>query len=389
MNQDLGKFVQDYKRNVRNVLGNLVGDKIKHNFLFEMCDFVQRSLGTDLFKYYQLALDEKSLAMGNQNSHMDFDIARHIIGIHRFNVALLDDAERVKLENSPEYRGILAEKAIFQIKLRNYGSYFFREHQVTVGEEFLFYPLAYKLFVLTTKAHEVLERREQNFSIDLLLIDIFGKSLSALSLLEDGMYSSAYAICRGMIENFVRMLVLAKNQNVIPLYQKFVGFEVEKNQSDKEFSDEFLNLFESNKFKTKNRQDFLYFGWVDAIPDYKVKCKAYSFKGLMEYCKQCYENNVRDTIIGIEPLYKRCHSYTHGVISNTAFPILHYQEITTIIAYIIPVCFDYLCKIHNADSNINGFNLIDGVYDDLKEVLLKRNRFTTENFNKYYKLKLH
>ena len=379
-------FVDSFGKEIRKALGKYVGNKITHNFLFEIMNAIKLMLGNEIFKYYPVSIDGSVLLNGDKNSHIDFDVARHIVGIHRFNTCLMDDYERAKLEDDINYRKILEEEVIHQIKFRFYGSYFFREHPLCEAEPFLFYPLAYDLFVLSTKGHEYITNRNKMFEIDVFIIDIFSKALSSLSLLEDGFYNVAYTACRSMIENFIRMLVLARNKQTIRKYFKFVQFEVEKNQSDKEYDEEFIRLFNEHKFKPKTKQEYLYYGWVDDIEDYKV-LNPYSLKGLVEYCSKNYDGNMSNVLKEIMVLYKRCHSYTHGVISNTAYPILHYQEIVCIIGLILPITYDYLCKIHNKEIEIFGLDMIDKISLDIENVINLREKFTTENFNKYYKIK--
>ena len=380
------KFLNQFKKSVREGLRKIFGSKITNNFLFEMMDQVQRTFGPEIFNYFDFQMNDITMLQGNSDSRVEYEIARNIVGIHRFNVALLDDKTRADMEKNPEYRNKLCDEIISQIKIRRYASYFFRTNKINQGEEFLYYPLAYKLFALATKGYEVYDQRKQRFKEEFLLTEILNKSLSALTLLENNFLDSAYAMCRTAIENFVRMLVIVVNPNLIDEYSKFVMFDVKRNQCNGVDSNELKEAEKNAKYRGTT-VDFIHFGWTDKIDDYKPKNKPYSIQGLMDYIENKYENSIKDMIPLLRNLYKQCHTYAHGTIGQTVYPILHYQEVTSILFLVLTQTVDYMCNIYNADKTLNGINVFELLNKDFDDLSFKRQLFTTENLNKYYKIK--
>lgn len=151
--------------------------------------------------------------------------------------------------------------------MRLYGSAFFRKKTLLQGEEFLYYPLPYELFVMTTKMSQML-MEDQISNCQQLYYGVIYNSISALSLLEDNLLGAAYPLCRGAMEMYFKLLILVSRPKLYNQYEKFrmyeVGFSCRQT-----YMEEFNALFEKRICQTtKAKGDYLHFGWVDHIERY-------------------------------------------------------------------------------------------------------------------------
>ena len=111
-----------------------------------------------------------------------YDICRLIVGVHRSHSIFLSDDEIRKNERSRRYRQQLVSETIEKIRLRFYGSVYFRKCMLFPGEEFLYYPLPYELFVMSSKMSEMLMDGHVIPCLQLYYGVVYN-GLSALSLL--------------------------------------------------------------------------------------------------------------------------------------------------------------------------------------------------------------
>lgn len=320
---------------------------------------------------------------------VDYDICRHITGIHRSNLIFETTDRRKQLESDADYQKELVRKVINQIKLRRYGSVYFRQHPIMHGESFLFFPVPYYLFVLCVRMLEIPStEKARQISCFPIITTIVNKGLAALSLLEDNFLDNAYPIYRGVIELYFQFLILDINPEALSSYNKFSEFDFNKSCISQTYSDEFNDLF-SNRInqRSKSKIDYLHFGWLDRISDYheKVRSKPYSINGIIEYLQSIYNSETDQFLSNLKVLFNMCHGYTHGSIGHSLYPILHYFEISIMLYNTL--CHTYLtiCEALQQDQKINEIDIVaelNQAYALLTQQYIKR---TTENFNYHYK----
>lgn len=99
----------------------------------------------------------------------------------------------------------------------------FRQHPIMRGESFIFFPVPYYLFVLSMRMIELLysDKARNELPCYGSFSTIANKGLAALSLLEDNFLDNAYPICRGIIETYVKLVVLMNKPEAISSYNKF------------------------------------------------------------------------------------------------------------------------------------------------------------------------
>ena len=138
--------MEDMVREHDKAIKRLFSGHIKGNFLIEMKRLVQTKY-LDVYKYYKWDFSAETVVKGSDNT-LDFDISRTIVGCHSSNIIFKDDSERVTLERDEKYKHALAEQVIQNIRLRQYGSQFFRTNPILRGELFLAYNIPYCLSLM-------------------------------------------------------------------------------------------------------------------------------------------------------------------------------------------------------------------------------------------------
>lgn len=365
-------------------LKNMFKGKINGYFLIDTKDQVMKALGLDdLPKYYDFGWSEEKSVTGIGGA-AEYDICRMIVGIHKAKSIFLSHDNIRKNEKNKKYKQQLIAETIGKIKLRSYGSVYFRRKTLLQGEEFLYYPLPYELFVMSIKMNEMLTDGHV-YNCHQLYYGIVYNSISALSLLEDNLLGTAYSLCRGAIEMYFKLVILASRTDIYNQYEKFRMFEVEYS-CNQAYPEEFHVLFKKRFCpKSKVKADFLHFGWVDVIDGYHdiAKNSPYSIYGIITFLKD--KNKDRSIEIEwLEQFYKSCHAYTHGSIQIAKYPVLHYFEISIMLYFIIRGTFLLLCKEKKAETMIDGQGIISMIDRDFEVLCSQYNLRSTETFERYY-----
>lgn len=366
-------------------LKQIFDGRIRKNFLIQIKKQVLKELGfANLIKYYDFRFSNVEIVTGAGETP-EYDICRMIVGIHRAYSIFLSRQEIRENEKSSEYRNQLVSETIEKIRLRSYGSSFFRRKTVFAGEEFLYYPLPYELFAIAIKMSVLLD---DNYEIKhwQFYYGILHNGLSALSLMEDNLLGGAYPLCRGMIEIYTKFLLLSRPEAFYADYEKFRMYEVEQSCCSQKYPEEFYILFKTRRFQgAKSKADYLHFGWVDSIDEYHsiVKKNPYSVYGIITYLKNKDEDKILE-LERMEYFYKACHAYTHGSVQMAVYPLLHYFEISIMLYYIIRGTFLLLCQELGIASSIDGNDVISMIDRDFNILYEQYKRRSTENFEEYY-----
>lgn len=381
------KAFDELKRKSDKALQHKFSRRIKGNFLIATKESVMRQLGVEIVKYYDLTLTDEKL-VSNGNEAVDYDICRHITGIHRSNLIFETIDKRKQMEGDAEYRKELVRSTINQVKLRSYGSAYFRLHPIMSGESFIFFPVPYYLFVLCIRMLEILNtEKAHQMSCFSIITTIVNKGLAALSLLEDNFLDNAYPICRGIIELYVQLLLLGNKPEAISLYDKFAKYDLEKSCVSQSYSDEFNDLFLNRVNQShKNKVDYLHFGWVDCVSDYHqiVKYRPYSINGIVTYLRSIYNQEDETFLNNLNELFKMCHGYTHGNIGHSRYPILHYFEISMMLYGTLSHTYLIVCEALKQDTKINDIDIVSELNQAYGILAQQYNKTTTENFEYYY-----
>lgn len=354
--------------------------RIKGCFLIDIKDLVMKNLGLEsLIKYYDFRWSDERMITGIGEA-AEYDICRMIVGIHRAHSIFLSDDEIRKNERSRRYKQQLVSETIEKIKIRFYGSVYFRKNTLFHGEEFLYYPLPYELFAMSTKMGQML-MDGHTVCCGQLYYGVIYNGYSALSLLEGNLLGTAYPLCRGAIEMYLKLLILHTRTEFYDWYEKFRMFEVEYS-CRQTYPKEFNALFEKRVCQdSKARADYLHFGWVDFIDKYHKITKKfpYSIYGIITFLKAKNEDRILE-LEQLESFYKSCHAYTHGSIQTAKYPELHYFEISIMLYYVVRGTFLLMCREKGVEALVDGSDVISMIDRDFAVLHEQYKTRSTEMF---------
>ena len=378
--------MENFRKETDKALRSLFSGKIMGTFLIEMKYKVLEILGNEIYNYYNFQVSEKEMVTMDLDMP-DFDICRHIVGLHRSNLIFATENERLEKEKSAEYKLSLAKKVIENIKLRNYGSIYFRKQAIMRGDNFIYFHLPYDLFVISMRINELLSSYKYADLLHHFGSAITNKSIATLTLLEDGFLDCAYPLCRGIIELYLKFLLLLQCPYASENYLKFSKFELDKSCIRQTYPQNFNELFDNRLNQGfKNKAEFLHYGWVDCISDYHLgKLRPYSISGIISYLKNKYDKEQSQFFDNLETLYKMCHGYTHGNACISKYPLLHYFEISIMLFYTVSHTYKILCEQLQVSETINDVDIISRLENDFSQVELQYSNRSTENFEMYYK----
>lgn len=207
--------------------------------------------------------------------------------------------------------------------------------------------------------------------------------MAALSLLEDNFLDCAYMPCRTVIEMYVKLMFLRRQEGLFALSAQFAAFDIDKSCCSQEYSDEFNALYAQRKNRSAtNKIEFLHYGFVDVVDDYHEieKKQPYSVGGIIRYLISKSDEETSVFFKELEVLYKMCHGYTHGNVVKTVYPHLHYFEISLILGGIVPKVFKMLCDDYGIEATLNDIDILEKFNEDYALLQEQYSKRSTENF---------
>ena len=184
----------------------------------------------------------------------------------------------------------------------------------------------------------------------------------------------------------LRIKILQKHPECRETYSDFCLYEIEQACCSQEYPIEFNHKFNHRNFKTsKNKVDFLHFGWLDAIEVYTCEqSNPYSLYGIIEYLKSNSDDDSISNIHHLATLYKNCHGYTHGSSNHVKYPLLCYFELSIMLYYVMKDVF--LSLHHNANLSLTETDkhLIEQLDSDFNILYSQYLIRSTENFEGHY-----
>ena len=383
LNVDPMKFAKSISDENNKTIKELFKDKIKGSFLIKIKSEVLNKMVLDLFNYYPFQFDNKKILTGTDETP-EYDICRIIVGVHRHHSIFLSEQEIRENQRNAAYQEQLVNEVIEKIRLRHFGSVFFRRKQLLLGDEFLYFPVPYELFVMCMRSICLISENVSSFFIE--YGDILKNALSSLTLMENNFLSNAYPLCRGMIEQYLRVLILKKHPENYKDYELFCNFEIEQSCCSQKYPDEFIELFDKRILSSsKNKVDYLHYGWLDNIESYDTKStNRYSIYGIMDYLMAEADDEQYSILNHIKSLYKMCHGYTHGSTVHVRYPLLQYFEISVMLYYVITTVFNDIYYTLNIDFVPEDKILIENLERDFSILHEQYKKRSTENFDLYY-----
>ncbi len=376
------QIAERIQRQNNRSLKDLFKNDIRGSFLIDIKYRVFNAIAEKFFELYDLRWSDERMVTG-VGPEPEYDICKHIVGVHRSNTIFFTAEEKSKIEKDENYKTKLTNQVAEQIFLRGYGSAYFRHKAIMLGERFNYYPVPYKLFVLCMKMNHMIYLKGAKTQSAYYFAKITNKALSALSLLEDNFLGTAYLPCRTVLELYAKLLVMRISPELFAEEDKFSYFETIQSCCDQVFPDEFNELFSKRINKNeRNKIEYLHYGFVDKIPNYHdiVKQKPYTFMGFLNYLKANYENETLAALEMMERLYKMCHVYVHGGVVESRYPLLHYFEISLMLSCVIPSVYEMFCEDYAEESDVFGINVLDTFNADYALLCEQYEKRSTENF---------
>ena len=368
-------------------MAKIFSNRIKESFLREMRYKVYQ-YHPDFLALFNIRFDMLENITGNQDNQWDYEVMRNIVGIHRFNTIGKTMEERVAMEKSDSYKKELADAVYEHLKLRNYASPYLRKRQFVEGDEFIYFPVPYKLFVICMRGLQILNDFKDPYRE--FYVNIFNKSLAALALIEDNLLDSAYPICRGVIELYIKLLSLIDYPDALEMHNQLVRLEYIKTAQNGENPAEFEELFKNRKNKSQTNQiEYLHYGWVDKIKYFHQieKNKPYSFSALFDFLKESAPEESKGYFEFLPILYNRCHGFAHGNLGNSGIPLVHYMDLTMILYMVLDHTFRMLCTESKNDHLVNGLDVVELLERDGEKMIHQYNRRDNKMFETFYKPK--
>lgn len=373
-----------YRENIK-ALKKIFKDDIKESFLISVFNNVQKKY-VDILDYYpnEFDLSPTNLII-NGDAQIDYDICCHIVGIHKFNMLFLPESTRGEYQKNPKYISELSEQVHNHIKLRQFGSSFFRTKALMTGDKFLFFPIGYDMFVATTYLFALIteDRIKQN-RLFYFYQSMLNECVSILTLIENGLLLQVYPQARNLIELYFKYEVLSNKPDAIQEYYDFCNYEIEFNCCST-FNEEFLKKYEGHK--EVDKINYLHFGWIDKIFDfnYLEDGKKYSIPGLYNYLKMIRKNEAN--IDELKKLHNICHSFSHGSTISKTFPIHSYFELMPVLYNILRVILKDICDYLKIQPIINDIDIMKKMEKDWKLFIEKKEMLTVDRAKIYYGLK--
>ncbi|MBR2327958.1 MAG: hypothetical protein IKA51_05000 [Clostridia bacterium] len=383
LNVDPMKFAKSISDENNKTIKEFFKDKINGSFLIKIKSEVFNKMALDLFNYYPFQFDNKKILTGTDETP-EYDICRIIVGVHRHHSIFFSEQEIRENQRNAAYQEQLVNEVIEKIRLRHFGSVFFRRKQLLLGDEFLYFPVPYELFVMCMRSICLISENVSSFFIE--YGDILKNALSSLTLMENNFLSNAYPLCRGMIEQYLRVLILKKHPKNYKDYERFCNFEIEQSCCSQKYPDEFIELFDKRILSSsKSKVDYLHYGWLDNIESYDTKStNRYSIYGIMDYLMAEADDEQYSILNHIKSLYKMCHGYTHGSAVHVRYPLLQYFEISIMLYHVITTVFNDIYQTLNIDFVPEDKMLIENLERDFSILYGQYKKRSTENFDLYY-----
>ena len=383
LNVDLMKLAKSISDENKKTIKELFKDKINVSFLIKIKSEVLNKMALDLINYYPFQFDNKKFLTGPDETP-EYDICRIIVGVHRHHSIFLSEQEIRDNQRNATYQEQLVNEVIEKIRLRHFGSVFFRRKQLLLGDEFLYFPVPYELFVMCMRSICLISENASSFFVEYR--DILNNALSSLTLMENNFLSNAYPLCRGMIEQYLKVLILKKHPENYKDYKRFSKFEIEQSCCSQKYPDEFIELFDKRILSlSKSKVDYLHYGWLDNIENYDTKSpNRYSIYGIMDYLMTKADDEQYIVLNHIKSLYKMCHGYTHGSAVHVRYPLLQYFEISVMLYYVITTVFNDIYQTLNIDFEPEDKILIENLERDFSLLQEQYKKRSTENFDLYY-----
>lgn len=139
---NFSQIAEQIQRQNNRSLKELFKNDIRGSFLIDIKYRVLNAIAEKFFELYDLRWSDERMVTGI-GPEPEYDICKHIVGVHKANTIFLTADEKSKIEKDENYKTKLTKQVAEQIFLRGYGSAYFRHKPIMSGERFNYYPVPY------------------------------------------------------------------------------------------------------------------------------------------------------------------------------------------------------------------------------------------------------
>lgn len=407
-NQGVDLFKSIFDANLENVLKmksetekdalkNLFKNRIKISFLMKILNKIKKITNNyeDIKKYYpsEYNCSYYDILLGTEN--IEFDICNHIVGVHTYNMLLVEDYKRGAMQKDNKYIDDLINTVINQIKLRRYGSMLFRKRKLFNVDDYLYFPPVYNLHVLTIYLNDIHFEYENivfseniNKEIDLFgfIISIISRTKGALAVLDYDSLECGYPIMRGIIELYLIYLAFKHSTASTKSFINFNEYKVIYDAYN-EFHPDFEEMYQ-RKGKNINKIAYLNYGWLDDIFEFGylgVK-KTYTFSNIAELVDELFYRAYKIKYYGsnLKTYYEKCNYHTHASLFILKYPILYIMDFCKGIGEVITGIAGELNKIKKLPL-YNDIDIVKLCEQSISKLHKIRSELKTEQLDLYYK----
>lgn len=379
------ELAEDFRRERNKWLKKYFSNSgVKINFVIAILRTIDKEQGINYFKWFKLPFDVDKMVTWDYDNP-DYIICKHIIGAYKSFTLFKLMEERKELENSDCFKRTLIEEVVFRLNISMYSKDMFRKKQLLDGDSFIYFSIPYYMFTICVY---LLTKIDQKSMYAGLRLNILQSAFAILDLMENNIIDTAYPICRGLIETYVKYLCLIGKFDALKMRDELVDEEISHNVCGNDYSKNFEKMFDSKQGFTNNKLHFLHYGFVDKINDYyKVVDKnnsPYSITSMFRYLKETVQWGKKEEVEALERYYYICHTYVHGNCFNK-YLLNGYFELSDILYMIIIDIFKSVCNELKEGYTIEGMDVMKHVELAYKQLEYQKENKSTELLDEYYK----
>ena len=259
--------------NESRLLKEIFSKYIKGNLLLDVLEnhiFCYEDKCVELAHIFKVPLD--ALA----GSQVVYVTAKLVAAIHHANTLTLSNVEIMRLSRDEEYKKQLAKDVMEQIRIAPYNLQGLENTNVFLNEPYI----ASALIYANVLVHAIAENKEmslkslkKNRIVMNLIYEGCKTVISIMVLFQLGAYSQAITVYRNLLDGMVKLQIIELYPETVKSYEKFCEYNIayQNEKPDKEFLEE----MSEKKIRKAWTQNYLMYGWLDAIETYNHN---YSFK---------------------------------------------------------------------------------------------------------------
>lgn len=395
----------DFIKKDKEALKQVFKDKIKISFMFKILEIIKnQTRGYDnLFKYYPSYLEFDSVSRLLSPENIEYDLCNHIVGVHTFNMILLDEYQRGQKQNDKKYIDELVKTVLEQVRIRECGSKLFRKQKIFGVDDFLYYPPVYNLHVLLvyliTKVNEInINSKDTDFSkikskkvfkekvFNIFIVHMLNKSKGIIGTIDYDSLNCGYPILRNVIEMYLTYLCLKYSSIDIEEYLEFNKYKITYDQEHK-FSTEFEQKYNKNG-NNVDKIAYLNYGWIDSIFEFEylgIK-KTYKFSDVIKLVNLLIEKNrgIKNYASNLEIYYRKCHYYSHANLFEFRYPITLITDLCKGLGEVL-LGIAYELNIKENIDLLNGVDILRNTRITIDRLSKTKDELTNEKLEAYYK----